>query len=402
MRAEHGEAEVGLPATLRFLIAASRDPSLAANVDMSPDDWQRLPEAAHRHGLSAVLPAALTARPDVPPHLRDEVADLERARAVAALRGMAEAVMLSSALEAAGVPCVVLKGPAFSEWLYGDMAFRRFSDIDLLVAPATRDTAYETLRGLGCSLPGTMSSRTACVIYGDLGAWPLSKPGALPVDLHWRLAQRRFAAPLEASDVLAAARPLSEKRRDIRVPSPTHAAVLTLLHAAKHLWCTLELVSSIARLTARHDIDWQAVFSLLQRSGGLRGAGAGLALAEELFDARLPGPFAEAKSRDASGALRAAAIAALLEPAGEFPDRWRERRAHREALDRWSDRLRYDAWRLAAPTPLEWAWWPLPDGLAGLYSPLRFVRLGVSAARHLLSPAGEPAQRKSIGARSAR
>ena len=47
-------------------------------------------------------------------------------------------------------------------------------------------------------------------------------------------------------------------------------------------------------------------------------------------------------------------------------------------------RMRYDAWRLVSPTPLERAWYELPESLASLYVPLRLLRLTVSAARGAL------------------
>ena len=46
--------------------------------------------------------------------------------------------------------------------------------------------------------------------------------------------------------------------------------------------------------------------------------------------------------------------------------------------------MRYDAWRLVSPTPLERAWYELPESLASLYVPLRLMRLTVSAARGAL------------------
>lgn len=62
-----------------------------------------------------------------------------------------------------------------------------------------------------------------------------------------------------------------------------------------------------------------------------------------------------------------------------------EFRAHCGALDTGVSRIRYAAWRLLAPTPLESSWCRLPDGLAALYVPLRIVRLSLVAMRGLVS-----------------
>ena len=62
-----------------------------------------------------------------------------------------------------------------------------------------------------------------------------------------------------------------------------------------------------------------------------------------------------------------------------------EFRAHCAILDTRRSRLRYAAWRLFAPTPLESAWCRLPDRLAALYVPVRLVRLLLVAGRGVVS-----------------
>jgi hypothetical protein len=53
------------------------------------------------------------------------------------------------AFREAGVPCIVLKGPALSEWLYGPQSDRISVDVDLLVSDCLLGTAEDALRGLG-------------------------------------------------------------------------------------------------------------------------------------------------------------------------------------------------------------------------------------------------------------
>ena len=365
---------------LRLLIAAALDSPAMRAVAMTPADWRDLPALASRHGLAALLPGVVLHRPETPSHVRDGADRLSRNQALAALCGVGEAARISAALAKAGIASVALKGPAFSAWLYGELGFRRFSDLDILISPRHLTAAGAALSELGYALPPGMSTTTARVIYGDLGAFPMAREGSLPLDLHWRLAQRRFASPLTAGDVIEASAMLPLAQLALNVPSPTHAAVLTLLHGAKHLWCTLEILLSIARLLRRGDVDWLAARSLIERSHGWRGAAAGLMLASDIFEVALPRELAP-RADGALHELRGTALEALMRPVGEFADRWIERRAHRAALDRWTDRVRYDAWRVLSPTPLEWAWCPLPDRLVALYTPLRVLRLGLAATR---------------------
>lgn len=344
-------------------------------------DWICLPDAAERHGVASWTTAALEDLPEAPAGVREALASARRASALRALRGTSELLQIAQAMEQRGIEAVALKGPAFSQWLYGDAGIRSFGDLDLLVAADDLSPALAALVGLGYRLPAGMSPRSARAIYGGLGAYPLGHPAAFPVDLHWRLAHARFALPLAARAVIDASGTVPLGGRHVRIPAPTHAAMFALQHAAKHLWCSLEILVAIAALMRRTDVDWRAVRDLARAGGCWHGCATGLRLAAELPGATVPAVLANEPWPAASDALIEEARAALALPAGKFQDRWIERRAHRAAFDAWPARVRYDLWRLFAPTPLEWDWCPLPDRLTPLYVPLRLVRLGVAAAR---------------------
>jgi hypothetical protein len=54
-----------------------------------------------------------------------------------------------TALHAAGLEPILIKGPTISQWLYADEAPRAYQDSDLLVDPAQQEQAAEVLAGLG-------------------------------------------------------------------------------------------------------------------------------------------------------------------------------------------------------------------------------------------------------------
>jgi hypothetical protein len=293
---------------------------------------------------------------------------------------MAEVIEIGRLLRDAGVRVVWLKGPTLAQWLYGTAGFRRFADLDAMVAPRDVTGAYRALAPHGYRLPESMGVRTAQAIYRGLGAWPLTHPDRYPVDLHFRLCHVSFGSPLSPEAVIAESREL-DGVPGVRVPAATHAALMLLEHASKHLWCTLEVLLAIARVMEQGDVDWLSVERLARRSGTFSGCAAGLVLAAELFGVTIPdsiGPGGKLRARDD---LRVAARAALLRPVGVFADRREEWRAHRATFDGLRSRLRYDLCRVLSPTPLERAWYELPESMASLYVPLRMVRLTVNAAR---------------------
>jgi len=350
-------------------------PAGAAAKASLAEDWQALPDAADRHGMTAWVQASIADWPDAPEHVRDQMAQRARLQRMRALQAVSELSTVTSLLSGAGIETVSMKGPLFARWLYGDAGMRRFVDLDLLIDPAQRDRALQALGAAGYALPAGLSAAAARTVFAGTGAWPLAHATAIGIDLHWKLQAVGFGSPLPSGDLLRDSATTAVAGGAIRIPAPTHAAALALLHAAKHLWASLELTLAIAHLMRRADVDWPRVYELARRAGAWNGAAAGLALAARIFDVDLP---RDLRDRIQPGAVRPLVDAALrflaMPDVAGAPLR-EELAAHRAGLDGPGDRLRYAAWRLLAPTPLEAAWWPLPDHLTLLYAPLRLIRL---------------------------
>ena len=342
-----------------------------------PGVWTALPDAAERHGMTAWVHVAIRNSDEPPAEARVAIDTRARAQRIRALQAVSQLTILVRALRSAGIECVALKGPLLSTWLYGDLGMRRFADLDLLVAPEDRMEALRVLAGSGCALRDGMSIATARIVYAGTGAWPLSHPAGFGVDLHWRTQALGFASPLRPRDVLQASILTPAAGGDIRIPCATHAAALGLLHAAKHLWTSLELVLGIAYLMHRSDVDWARVHHLTKNAGAWTACAAGMTLASELFDVKIPSAVRDRIRPKTIGPLVRTAASFLTMPDVAGAPLRAEFRAHCASLDTLPGRARYAAWRLLAPTPLEPAWWPLPDRLAPLYAPLRLLRLAV-------------------------
>jgi hypothetical protein len=355
----------------------SLDLPAAAPVASSRDAWNALPDAAERHGMTAWVHEAVRNRTDAPADVGTAVAARAQAQRIRALHAVSQLTVLVHALQAAGVPAVALKGPLLSAWLYGDLGMRRFADLDLLIEPAQRERAVQVLGAAGYALRDGMSAATARVVYAGTGAWPLSHPANFAVDLHWRAQALGFPAPLPPRAVLQDSMTMPGAGADIRIPCATHAAVLGLLHAAKHLWTSLELVLSIAHLMRRSDVAWARVYQLAQRAGAWNACAAGMALAGELFGVQIPAPLRDRVHSGRLAPLVGAAVSFLAMPDVAGATLRQEFHAHCASFDSIARRTRYAAWRLFAPTPLESAWWPLPDRLAPLYAPMRLIRLAL-------------------------
>lgn len=149
------------------------------------------------------------------------------ARSLALDRRSAELV---AELEAAGVPSILLKGPAIAGWLYRGRGVRTYGDTDLLVPPDRWDLAMTTLGrlgfedGLGDMAHPRMESFTS---------HPLAR-GNESLDLHCTLWGIQVP-PERAWEVLAAnTEPMSIGGRTLLVLAPAARAMHVALHAAQH------------------------------------------------------------------------------------------------------------------------------------------------------------------------
>lgn len=351
----------------------------------APEDWAALAHAGQRHGMSHWVDAALPHWPAAPREARGSVGAAARAQSVRALAGVAELAHVVTSLRDGGIDVLALKGPLFARWLYGDLGTRRFADLDLLVAPGARGRAMRILHSQGYTLAGGIPDGAAAVIYAGVGAWPLVHDARVPLDLHWRAQAARFGSPLTMDDLWRESIVVKAAGCELRIPGGTHGAALMLVHAAKHLWASLELLLAIAHLARRPDVDWGRVQGMLSAAGVWSGAAAGLAVAGELFECELPAPMRALPLPASVLYLQRQARVFLSMPDVEGADRREEFRAHWGSLDSVGARVRYAASRVLAPTPLEWAWCRLPARLSLLYVPLRLVRLAVAGAAGLLA-----------------
>lgn len=364
---------------LALLVACGRRslgaaaPPLAATRDV----WNALPDAAERHGMTAWAHVAVQQSGSAPAAIGAAIGARARAQRIHALHAVAQLTCLVRSLNAAGIGTVALKGPLLSGWLYGDLGMRRFADLDVLIERRQREAALRVLSGSGYAIRGGLSLATARVVYAGTGAWPLSPPSGFGVDLHWRAQAFGFAAPLSPGEVLQDSIIVPAAGGEVRIPCATHAAALGLMHAAKHLWTSLELLLSIAHLMRRDDIDWVRVYRSTKNAGAWNACAAGMTLARDLFDVTIPAAVRDCIRMERIRPLvnRAMTFLSMTDVAGA--PLGAEVGAHCASLDTLRGRARYVAWRLFAPTPLEPEWWPLPDRLAPLYGPMRLLRLAV-------------------------
>jgi hypothetical protein len=183
------------------------------------------------------------------------------------------ALEVIEALEGAGVPTLLIKGPVTAQWLYADTADHPYTDVDLLVAPDAKDHASDVLADLG------LRDFHAQVlgIYRPRHERAWLTPEGLAVDLHLGLAGvPERSAELAWRRLSGEAVPFDLRGRQVAVPGPTARALQLALHAADH-GSGAKALRDLERGIDLLGLDvWRRAGALAAELGALPSFGAGL------------------------------------------------------------------------------------------------------------------------------
>ena len=282
--------------TRLLLLASSLRPSaqLGQYVEQAIDlgiDWSEFQRLLVAHRLVPFVAKSLGSLDEVPSPVRDALASAARQCAMRSLKGVADARRAQIALQAAGVPSMILKGPALAEMVYGDPAARMFVDIDLFVAPPDISQALEVMRGLGYE-PLTWAEWTSERLDVAIRAFhahdvELQPVGAgLRVELHWRAMGHSSYDRTEAALIAALSDQDSESAR-------VAFATQVLIHGARHGYRRLGWLRDAGALSASlDDHEWESVLRLADADHVPNTVLLGPYLAHRLFGAPVPVPVA--------------------------------------------------------------------------------------------------------------
>jgi Uncharacterised nucleotidyltransferase len=184
-----------------------------------------------------------------------------------------------TAMRAAGIRPLLLKGPSIASWLYRDGAHRAYDDSDILVAPGSYRLAGEVLRELGFRhheyvwLHYVQTWRRGSELSGVQGGWPSV------VDLHRSLNGVRASADAVWDVLSADTDTLPVGGVEVEILCVPARALHVALHTAQHgadVRRPLEDLERALRLADDH--VWREARDLARQLDALPAFGAGLRL----------------------------------------------------------------------------------------------------------------------------
>jgi len=254
----------------------------------STTDWPDLLRCVDVHAVAPLVyaPLAQTGRVPAEPLAQLRAAVDENAlRSITLTRALREIMVL---LEDEQIPVIPIKGPLLARAAYGDLASRRFADLDLVVYRRDLDRARAILAQRGFQAAIALPRDAESTLLGaDYHIALVDQEHGIVVELHWALIRAGLAALRDETWAWTHACDTTSLGSPMRTLTADATFVYLCVHGSKHLWSQLGWLCDVAAL-ARNDRapSWPAVRELAASIGATRMVALGCALASELLGAR--------------------------------------------------------------------------------------------------------------------
>ena len=341
-------------------------------------DWERLIQLTEQHGVVPQVYRCLSAAAEVVPSgALEALRRHDEANVRQTLWLTRELLRILECLHSLGIATLPYKGPVLAEILFGNVALRQFSDLDVLIHAADVAKTKAALTELGYE-PGiqlTQREERSYLASGYEYTFDSAR-GRNLLEVQWQILPRFYSVDFDVDGFFDGAVPVSIGGHSIHTLSVEDLMLVLCVHAGKHVWVQLSWLYDIAELARSPRLDWDTIQHQARRLGIERIVLMTFFLAHKLL--RTPLPAAVQKRLPTDRAIEALAdqiLPVIAESVEYNTESISYFRLMMELRERWQDRARF-LWRLVfTPSVGEWSAVRLPGPLFPLYRAVRAVRL---------------------------
>src|SRR5688572_14807203 len=188
-----------------------------------------------------------------------------------------------------GIEAIPYKGPVLSLFAYGDLALRRFVDLDVIVKKTDVLKARDILLAEGYAPAKSLSlTQQELLMRTQHNMQFLRDNRRVIVELHWEVAPHLFASSVSAEHIWQGLGSIDVQGTEVNTFSADDLLFSLCVHGSRHLWERLSWICDVAELISRHSFNWTTLLERAATADEERMFLLGIHLAHKLLDAPLP------------------------------------------------------------------------------------------------------------------
>jgi hypothetical protein len=289
-------------------VVAARIRELAASTDL---DWEYLFQLARRHALIPLLYRQLSREgADLIPSFF--LAQLKLQHQQNSARNTiltAELCRLVELFQQHDIETIPYKGPVLAQFAYGDLALRRFVDLDVIVRKHDVPVARDLLLREGYTLSKRLTpSQQDLLLRTQHNLQFVRDNRRMLLELHWEVAPHLFASSVQENELWQNLATIAINGHELNALSAEDLLFSLCVHGSRHLWERLGWICDVAEIISRHKLNWPTLRRKAAQADSERMFLLGLYLAQELLQTKLPTELQQRCAADARLASLAANI----------------------------------------------------------------------------------------------
>ena len=298
----------------------------------------------------------------------------------------AQLLKMTQLLENNGYHALAFKGPTLAQKAYGNITYRQYVDLDILVDENHVFKVASLLKTEGYSTVKPLSLLQKSTYLSSAKDFSLFHQGT-HTELHWRLFENKYNITLEHCLSKEHYQNVKINDQNIKTLENETLLVYLCLHGAKHIFNRLAWICDIDRLIRCDNIDWEKAASIATQARTKRSYLLGLSLAHYLFATPIPPQVIQEISDISIQKLQETTLRHINLKSKEtdvFKTNLITFLFQSKLFDSNLEALRFQLLTLFSVSTTDCQTFNLPNTLSFLYILLRPLRLIFSSLSHLL------------------